>query len=63
MKSKFNTYSTSLISSRRMSPGDFLKERRAGKALEAKFVPPKIGSKGFGKFEVKLSTPHYEVSF
>lgn len=28
----------------------------------AKFIPPKIGSEGFGRFEVELSSTTYEVS-
>ncbi|MCK9740002.1 hypothetical protein LT697_00390 [Pseudomonas syringae pv. syringae] len=28
-----------------------------------KFVPPSIGSEGFGRFDVELSSKHYEVVF
>ncbi|MBA1179564.1 hypothetical protein G7008_03520 [Pseudomonas psychrotolerans] len=27
-----------------------------------RFVPPKIGSRGFGHFEVETGTPHFEVT-
>lgn len=44
---------------RRLTPREYLKEvqSHADIIVDADFVPPKIGSKGFGFFNVRYSTP------
>lgn len=50
---------------REMSAEQFVQfsEAHAVEIKNVRFVPPKIGSDGFGVFEVETRTPHYEVCF
>lgn len=38
----------------------FVEDHR-GNIKSVKFVPPRIGSASFGRFEVETDIPHYEV--
>lgn len=57
------TYDARKISSRRYSAAKFLREaeRSPSKTANARFIPPRLGSKNYGHFEVKLDNPVYEV--
>lgn len=57
-------YETQLINKRKLSAQDYLQtlEKQPNRVREARFVPPKIGSKSFGHFEVNLNKPLYEVA-
>lgn len=57
-------YETKLVTKRKLSARDYLQtlEKQPNRAREVQFVPPKIGSKSFGHFEVSLNKPLYEVS-
>ena len=48
---------------REMSAEQFVQfsETHAFEIKNVRFVPPKLGSRGFGFFEVETKTPHYEV--
>lgn len=48
---------------REMTPEQFMRfsESHADEIRGVRFVPPSIGSKGFGTFEVETKTPYYEV--
>lgn len=50
--------------SRKLSPEGFmeLSAKDRDEIKRVRFVPPKIGSHGFGHFEVETSSPHFEVS-
>lgn len=41
---------------------DFVKTDR-DEIKKVRFVPPTIGSDGFGRFDVELNSKHYEVAF
>lgn len=55
------TFGSRLITKRKLTAKQFLKEKQDGKVTRARFVPPSIGASDFGHFEVKLNRPHYEV--
>ncbi|MCE8042470.1 hypothetical protein HOP60_09920 [Halomonas daqingensis] len=55
------TYAGRLTTKRKLSAAQFLKEQQAGSVTKGRFVPPQIGSAGFGHFEVDLVKPRYEV--
>lgn len=55
------TFGSRLITKRRLTAKQFLKERQEGNVSRAQFVPPSIGSSGFGHFETSLARPRYEV--
>lgn len=55
------TFGSRLITKRKLTARQYLKERREEKVSRAKFVPPAIGSSGFGHFEADLARPRYEV--
>jgi len=48
-----------------ISAEEYLKRRAEGRInpRDVQFIPPKLGSDGFGYFSVKLKTPRYHVSF
>ncbi|QMV65190.1 hypothetical protein VUJ49_09085 [Pseudomonas berkeleyensis] len=48
---------------RQMSPEQYLEftESHSDEVKNVRFVPPRIGSEGFGVFEVETRTPQYEV--
>lgn len=49
---------------RELSAEQFVKfsEERGMEIKHVSFVPPKLGSAGFGFFKVETKTPHYEVA-
>ena len=58
------TYDARRVTSRSYSAKNFLREieKNPEVASRARFVAPRIGSKGYGSFKVDLDRPLYEVS-
>lgn len=55
------TFGGHMVTKRKMSAAQYLKEQQSGTTTKGRFVPPRIGSAGFGHFEVDLLKPRYEV--
>ncbi|KAF0844355.1 hypothetical protein FNL37_1799 [Methylovorus glucosotrophus] len=49
--------------SKTLSPAEYItfSANSRNQIKRVKFVAPKLGSEGFGKFEVELSSPVYEM--
>jgi len=47
-----------------VSPEEFLKilETQRDDVEDVRFIPPKLGGKHFGKFEIKRRTPYYKMT-
>ncbi|CAB5577642.1 Uncharacterised protein [Pseudomonas putida] len=61
-----NLFEAYISSSKRSLTADQfidLARRDRDEIKSVKFVPPKIGSEGFGRFDVELSSTSYEVAF
>lgn len=49
---------------RQLSAAEFLEftNTSSNEIKSSKFIPPKLGDKGFGYFEVETKTPYFEVT-
>ncbi|WP_017903571.1 hypothetical protein [Pseudomonas asplenii] len=61
-----NLFEAYLVNGRRSMTAsqfaDFVKTDR-DEIKKVRFVPPVIGSEGFGRFDVELNSKHFEVAF